>query len=111
MTDMERTERILDRLEQVAEKLATVATELAVVADRQAAHATEITRLSGAVQQVRSDLDKWVHRGWGAWGVVVIIFTLVTALNLPDRFGPLLSTPQPTIKRDFPAQPSTTLVE
>ena len=111
MTDLERTERILGRLEQVAERLAAVATELAVVADRQATHASEIQRLSGAVQQVRTDLDKWVHRGWGAWGVVVLIFTIVTALNLPGRFGPLLSAPHPTMKRDFTAQPSTTLLE
>lgn len=111
MTDIERTERILDRLEQVAERLASVATELAVVADRQATHATEITRLRGAVQEVRSDLDKWVHRGWGAWGVVVVIFTIVTALNLPDRIAPAMSATTPTMKRDITIQQPTTLVE
>lgn len=98
MTDVTR---VLDQLERVTERLATVAKDLAVVADRQAgagAVMQEIREELAAESELRlkleKRLDKWINRGWGAWGVVVAAFSLITTLNWtrpPDM--PILSSP------------------
>jgi len=84
----ERLEKLFDKLEATTVKLTQVAGELKSVADKQVAVSESVAELrksveanKAAIAVVRSDLDKWVNRGWGAWGVIFLLFTIVTAVD------------------------------
>lgn len=72
--DFERLEDKVDRIATAVEKLAVHSLRLDIVEKEQASARDERMKL-------RADLDKWVNRGWGAWGVVVIVFTLITSYD------------------------------
>ncbi len=109
--DPHRFEALVGSLEKTTLRLSDVAGELKLIADRQ-------VYASGAIQELEHDLkeerrerlalekkvDRWVNRGWGAWGVLVLAFTLVTAFDFkrpPEP--PAIVTQQP--ERDIPQPP------
>ena len=103
---MSDLERVVDHLDKLTERLGEVVTELKLVSKQQINHQTDIVDLRRelkAEQEARRELerkvDRWVNRGWGAWGVVVAIFTVVTALNWPQQLmgPPTDATKRPTL--------------
>lgn len=99
---MSDIDRVISNLDRLTDRLGEVVTELKVVASRQADHKDELLELRAEVEVERKlrvlleqKVDKWINRGWGAWGVVIAIFTVVTALNWPQQ----LMTPTETPKR------------
>lgn len=72
--DFERLEDKVDRIATAVEKLAVHSLRLDIVEKEQASAREERMKM-------RADLDKWVNRGWGAWGVVVVVFTLITSYD------------------------------
>lgn len=87
MTSPADIDRILGQLEKVTERLSGVATDLALVADRQATTSATISELQRGLAsesmlriELERKVDKWIHRGWGAWGMAVVLFTVLTAL-------------------------------
>lgn len=86
--DAARFEKLVVSLEQLTWRLSEVITELKVLGERQAIESRSLAALSERVEaeareraNLRRDLDKWVHRAWGAWGVLVLAFTVVTAVD------------------------------
>jgi hypothetical protein len=100
----DRFERVVDSLERLTERLASAASDMRVLAERQAA-AAEVTsnvrhdidtlrRLLDEERKARlavaSDLSMWVNRGWGAWGLLTLIFVLFTTMDWHRRPDPPL---------------------
>lgn len=108
---MSEVDRVIDQLSDLTRELRDVVVELKGVATQQAGHADEIGRLRASLEEERKEriqldkkVDKWVQRGWGAWGAVVAIFTVVTALNWPQQ---LMATPPDVAKRPTSTQTTT----
>lgn len=110
----DRIERLFERLEETAISLAHVAGDLKLVAERQETASIAMTSLQRATEEnrasisrLRSDLDKWVNRGWGAWGVVFLLFTIVTAVDWGWARGILGQPPAQHVQPPAPSVPIT----
>lgn len=112
--DPQRFEALVVSLEKTTLRLSDVAGELRLIADRQVYASDAIQELEKEMKEERRErmalerkVDRWVNRGWGAWGVLVMAFTLVTAFDFkrpPDP--PAIVNQQP--ERDIPQPPPAT---
>lgn len=83
------------RLEGTVNKIAEAVSRLVLIEERQAVQRGEIDGLRTemiaereARYALKAELDKWVNRGWGAWGVVVAVMSVAGAIGwkaLPDK--------------------------
>lgn len=86
--DADRFERLVDRLEGVSKGLQEIASDIRLLTERLVLTTNTVAKLEGEIaeerrerQKLRSDLDKWVNRGWGVWGALAAAFAIVTAID------------------------------
>jgi hypothetical protein len=97
--DSARFERMVSSLEATTLRLAEVSGDLKLIAERQVSASGSIVQLERsmnsereAVTKLEAKVDRWINRGWGAWGVVVLAFTLFTAIDF-KRMPEVLPAP------------------
>lgn len=91
------TKEDIRELRQDVSKLTEMVGQLIRVEERQTAQGTRLSSLENLIAQVvetqakdrlaleeklsrtNAELQKWVNRGWGAWGAVVIVFAILNA--------------------------------